>query len=200
MKLYWSSRSPFARKVMIAAHELGLADRITTERVVVGADKPNAEVMRFNPLGKIPALVLDNGTVIHDSAVIVDYLDSTGGHKLIPATGPERWSALTLQALADGMMEAVLRWMEERNRPEAERRLGHLNGMRAKIDAALAQLEAAPPSGVTVGTIALGSALAHLDFRFPEAPWRPDRPALTAWFEAFAARPSMRATAFVDQF
>lgn len=200
MKLYWSSRSPFARKAMIAAHELGLADRIATERVVVAGDKPNAELMRFNPLSKIPTLVLGDGTVIHGSAVIVDYLDSIGGRTLIPADGPERWTALTLQALADGMMEADLRWMEERNRPEAERRVGHLAGMRAKIEAALALLEAAPPAGLHVGTIALGSALAHLDFRFPEAPWRPDHPRLAAWFETFAARPSMRATAFVDQY
>jgi glutathione S-transferase len=196
----WSSRSPFARKVTIAAHELGIIDRITLERVVVKADDPNRAVFAVNPLGKIPALTLDDGTVLYDSVVIVEYLDATFGGSLIPGSGPERWAALKLQALADGLMEADLRWMEERNRPETERRMGHLNGMRTKVDAALATLEAMTFSGVTVGTIATGGALAHLDFRFPDVPWRPNHPRLAAWFEEFSARPSMHATQFVDQY
>jgi glutathione S-transferase len=200
VKLLWSTRSPFVRKVTIAAHELGISDRIETERVVVKADDPNRAVMAISPLGKIPALTLDDGTVLYDSVVILEYLDTTFGGGLIPPPGPARWRALTLEALADGIMEADLRWMEERNRPDAERRVGHFNGMRAKVESGLDALESMPLEAVTVGTIATASALAHLDFRFPEAPWRPGRPRLAAWFESFAARPSMRATQFVDQY
>ncbi|HWA19173.1 MAG TPA: glutathione S-transferase [Devosia sp.] len=200
MKLFWSSRSPFVRKVMIAAHELGIADDIETVRVVVDAANPNADVMRFNPLGRIPTLIVPDGMVLQDSAVIVEYLDTTFGGSLIPASGAARWRALSLQSLADGMMEADLRWMEERRRPEPERRPGHVAGMRAKIDATLSQFEKTAPAEIHVGAIALASALAHLDFRFPDQPWRDGRPTLTSWFEVFSARPSMQATAFVDQY
>jgi glutathione S-transferase len=200
VKLFWSSRSPFARKVMIAAHELGVADHIEIVRVVAHPADPNREVMRVNPLGKIPTLVLDDGTVLHDSVVIMEYLDATFGGTLLPAAGAPRWRALTLQALADGMMEADLRWLEERRLPEPEWRRAMIAGMQVKLEAALDSLDAAPPSTITVGAIALASALAHLDFRFADAPWRTGRPRLAAWFETFAARPSMTATAFADQY
>jgi glutathione S-transferase len=200
MKLFWSSRSPFVRKVMVAAYELGITQRIEIVRVVVDSANPNPAVMRFNPLGRIPTLVLDDGTVLQDSAVIVEYLDTTNRGTLIPRAGPERWKVLVLQSLADGVMEADGRWMEERRRPVAERREAIVGGMRAKVDAALESIELNPPDGVTVGAIAVASALAHLDFRFPEAPWRPRRPKLDAWFETFARRPSMAATTFVDQY
>ena len=114
MRLFWSSRSPFARKVMIAAHELGVAAEITTERVVVDAADPNRRVMHFNPLGRIPTLILGDGRVLHDSAVIIEYLNTRFAGRLVPGSGRERWDALTLQALADGVMEADLRLLEER--------------------------------------------------------------------------------------
>ena len=199
MRLFWSSRSPFVRKVMIAAHELGIADRIETVRVAVRLAEPNAEVMRFNPLSRIPTLVLDGGMVLADSAVILEYFDTTFGGSLIPPAGPARWRALTLQALADGVMEADLRWMEERALKPPERRDATIAALSRKIDATLDRIEGDPPASVTVGAIALASALAHLDFRFADAPWRPERPRLAAWFEAFARRPSMTATAFVDR-
>jgi glutathione S-transferase len=200
MKLLWSSRSPFARKVTIAAHELGIADRIAMERVVVSMADPSRDVMRFNPLGRIPALILDDGAVLHDSRVIIEYLDVTFGGGLLPPAGEARWRALTLQALADGLMESDLRWLEESRFDLAQRREPYVASMKAKIAAGLDSIEAAPPSTVTVGEIALGSMLAHLDFRFPGDPWRPSRPTLSAWFETFAARPSMVATKFVDQY
>jgi len=200
MKLLWSSRSPFARKVMIAAHELGIADRIELERVVVDAAQPNARVMQVNPLGRIPTLILEDGRVLHDSPVIIEYLDDRFGGSLMPGSGDARWAALRLQALADGIMEADLRLLEERKHPQNGRRDALAAGMRGKIAAALDALEAAPPTGITVGEVALGSALAHLDFRFSDEPWRLGRPRLAAWFATFAARPSMRATSFVDQY
>jgi glutathione S-transferase len=200
MKLLWSSRSPFARKVAIAAHELGIADRIAMERVVVSTADPSREVMRFNPLGRIPALILEDGFVLHDSRVIIEYLDVTFGGGLLPSAGEARWRALTLQALADGLMESDLRWLEESRLDPLQRREQYVASMKAKIAAGLDSIEAAPPSAVTIGEIALASALAHLDFRFPGDPWRLSRPRLSAWFEVFAARPSMVVTEFVDQY
>jgi glutathione S-transferase len=111
MKLLWSSRSPFVRKVMVAAHETGLAGRIRTERVVVAANKPNADVMALNPLNKIPTLVLEEGNGLHDSRVICEYLDELhDGPKLFPSDRAARWPVLRRQALGDGLMEVnVLR-------------------------------------------------------------------------------------------
>jgi glutathione S-transferase len=200
MKLLWSSRSPFARKVMIAAHELGVADRLEIERVVVDPAEPNDRVMQFNPLGRIPTLILDDGGVLHDSAVIVEYLDDRFGGSLMPEDVAARWPALKLQALADGIMEADLRLMEERKHLQNGHRDAVAAGMRCKIGKTLDALEASPPTGLTIGEVSLGSALAHLDFRFPEEPWRPGRPKLAAWFETFSARPSMKATPFVDRY
>ena len=101
MKLHWSPRSPYVRKVMIAAHELGIADELGLERVVVNPADPSRRVMQFNPLGRIPTLVLDDGTILHDSAVIIEYLDERYGGTLIPRNGPARWASLTQQALQD---------------------------------------------------------------------------------------------------
>ncbi|HLY90910.1 MAG TPA: glutathione S-transferase N-terminal domain-containing protein, partial [Acetobacteraceae bacterium] len=93
MKLHWSPRSPYVRKVMVVAHELGLADRIETVRTVVGGTTPHLELMRENPLGKIPTLVLEDGTILYDSPVICEYLDTLhAGEKLFPA-GSENWTA-----------------------------------------------------------------------------------------------------------
>jgi glutathione S-transferase len=183
---------------MVSAHELGVANRIETVRVVVDAANLNPEITRFNPIGRIPTLVLDDGTVLHDSGVIVEYLNAIFGGALIPESGPARWKVLTLQALADGAMEADVRWLEEKRRPPAEQRQPIITGTRRKIDGALDLMERELPGGVTVGSIATASALAHLDFRFPEERWRSKRPRLSQWFAAFAKRPSMAATEYVD--
>jgi hypothetical protein len=115
MKLHWSPRSPYVRKVMVAAHELGLADRLQTVRTVVGGTTPHAELMRENPLGKIPTLVLEDGTILYDSPVICEYLDTLhNGPKLFPAW-PERLTALRRLALGDGMLDIALAWLGERS-------------------------------------------------------------------------------------
>src|SRR5258705_13032007 len=116
MKLHWSPRSPFVRKVMIAAHELGLAEKIECVRSVAAMGKPNAAIMLDNPLSKIPALVLGDGTVLIDSAVIVEYLDSLGGGgRLLAPAGRQRWLALSRQAPADGLLDPLVL---SRNEPE----------------------------------------------------------------------------------
>src|SRR6202041_4025060 len=103
MKLHWSPRSPFVRKVMVVVHELGLADRVICVRTVAASTRPHAVLMQDNPLSKIPTLVLDDGTVIYDSPVICEYLDALdGGPKLFPAEARARLLALRRQALGDG--------------------------------------------------------------------------------------------------
>ena len=204
MKLLWSSRSPFARKVMVAAHEVGLAQRIRTERVVVGANKPNADVMAINPLNKIPTLVLDDGTALYDSRVICEYFDALhAGPKLFPPDKAARWPALRRQALGDGLMETIVLRLGEQNRPKETQSESHLASYRLKIASALDRIEVeaiAPTSSPDIGQIAVGCALAHLDFRYAADDWRAGRPQLSAWYAAFAARPSMRATEYVDAY
>jgi glutathione S-transferase len=117
MKLHWSPRSPFVRKVMVVVHELGLADRITRVRTVAATTKPQAELMQDNPLSKIPTLVLDDGTVIYDSPVICEYLDFLdGAPKLHPAEPEARLAALRRQALGDGFLDMLVLLRDERLR------------------------------------------------------------------------------------
>ena len=204
MKLFWSSRSPFVRKVMVAAHEIGIADHIETRRVVVGANNPNADVMAVNPLNKIPTLILDDGTALYDSRVICEYFDTLhDGPKLFPSETAARWTALRRQALGDGLMEVLVLRLGEQNRPQQAQSEKHLAAYRLKIAATLDRLEAevgtlSTPIGI--GHIAIGCALAHHDFRFAADAWRKSRPALAAWFDTFARRPSMQATQFADAY
>jgi glutathione S-transferase len=201
MKLHWSPRSPFVRKVMIAAHELGLVDRITCVRTVAATTRPHAALMEDNPLSKIPTLVLDDGTVLYDSPVICEYLDSLhGGHKLVPAGGMERMVALRRQALGDGFLDFLLLLRNERERAHPSD--AHLSTFTTKRKAALAALEreaqALAASPFTIGHIAIGCALSYLDFRFGHEDWRAEHSRIAAWHREFAARASVRATEPID--
>jgi len=204
MKLYWSSRSPFVRKVMVSAHEVGVVADIHTVRVVVGANNPNAEVMAANPLNKIPTLVLDDGTVLYDSRVICEYFDTLHtGHKLFPSDQGARLVALRRQALGDGIMEVILLRLGEQARAPAMQSEKHLTTHRLKIATALDRLEseAGPPADQpAIGDIAIGCALSHLDFRFAADDWRAGRPKLARWHGELARRPSMQATEYVDAY
>jgi glutathione S-transferase len=169
MKLHWSPRSPFVRKVMIVAHELGLTDRITCVRTVVATTRPHAPLMEENPLSKIPTLVLDDGTVLYDSPVICEYLDSLhAGRKLVPADGKERMTALRRQALGDGFLDFLLLLRNEREREHPSP--VHVATFGTKKQAALKALDKEAgdlaSSAFTVGHIAIGCALSYLDFRF----------------------------------
>lgn len=191
-----SPPSPFGRKVKIAAALLGLLDRI--EIRVADTMDPADTIRNENPLGKIPALVLADGTVLYDSRVVLEYLDHmAGGDGVIPAEPGARFAALRLQALADGMMDAaLLRRYETMMRPEGERSAKWDAHQAEKVARGLAALEAAPPAldRVTVGEIAVACALGYLDLRF-EGAWRADHPALVAWLDAFAAKvPAFAAT------
>jgi glutathione S-transferase len=191
-----ASASPFGRKVRIAAAICGLDDRIKIE--VADTTDPTDSLRRQNPLGKIPVLILDDGTVLYDSAVIVDFLGVEAGGGIIIPNGGERFRALTMQALADGMMEAsILRIYETRYRAPESHNARWLEHQTGKVERGLATFEAAPPSlsdKPDVGRIALACALGYLDFRF-EGKWRGTHPRLVAWLDEFAALvPSFEAT------
>lgn len=201
MRLHWSSRSPFVRKVMVVAHETGLADRIERIPTVVALTKQDPAVLQRNPLGKIPTLILEDGRALYDSVVICEYLDGLGGDaRLFPAAGPERVEALRRQALGNGTMDFLLLWRGELGRAAPDQRI--IDGFEAKLAAVLAALEAEAAELAAgpfdIGRVAIGCALSYLDFRWPESGWRAAHPALAAWHAGFAARPSVRATEHVD--
>ncbi|WP_431284125.1 glutathione S-transferase [Humitalea sp. 24SJ18S-53] len=200
MRLHWSPRSPFVRKVMVLAHETGLVDRLETVRTVVAMSATNVPLLADNPLGKIPTLVLDDGTCLYDSVVICEYLDSLhNGPKLFP-TDATRWVALRRHALGTGWLDLLILWRNSREQPVPPKTW--IDGFVLKNDATLAALEAEAPAlgdgPITIGHVAIGCALAYLNFRFADMGWRNGRPALSAWFDGFAARPSMLATEAVD--
>jgi glutathione S-transferase len=201
MKLHWSPRSPYVRKVMVAAHELGLADRIGTVRTVVAMRKPARELLPENPLGKIPTLVLEDGTILYDSQVIIEYLDSlVGGGRLIPASGAARWQELRRHALLDGFLDLLILWRNERDRPQPLPDL--MDAFALKTDAVLpaieAEIEAIVAGPVGLAQITAAVAGAYMDFRFADLGWRARCPRFSAWQEGFARRPSMLATPIVD--
>ncbi len=185
--------SPFGRKVKIAAALLGLP----VSSVEADTTSSTDSLRRENPLGKIPTLILDDGTTLFDSSVILAYLDAVaGGDRLIPAGIAPRFAALRLEALADGLADAaLLQVYEGRWRPADRQDAAWVEHQAGKVERALAALEAAPPAGpVTVGSIALACALGYLDLRFAGR-WREDHPALAAWLDGFSAEvPSFDAT------
>ena len=198
MKLHVSPTSPAVRKVRIGAAMLGLSDRI--ERVPTDFMDLDDALYARNPLGKIPTLVLDHGLVLQDSAVILEYLDQlAGGGRLIPPPGDAtRWSVLADQALADGMLDAVvLQVYEVRFRPEAKREASWVERQAGKMERALDAFERRQPEGPrSVADIALACALGFLDLRM-EGRWRGAHPGLVAWLDAFAAEvPSFEETRF----
>jgi glutathione S-transferase len=198
MRLWQNPGSPFARKVRIAARESGLESRIEELPVMVSPVNPNTELARRNPLVKIPALEIDDGSVLYDSTVICEYLDTlNAGAKLIPM-GAARWPALRLQALCNGIMEAaVLCRYENAMRAETQRSQGWVDGQFVKIRNALDALEREVPAwgqAFGIGQIAAACVTGYLDFRFPQEAWRASRPRLAAWHQAIAVRPSVAAT------
>jgi len=204
MLLHWSPRSPFVRKVMIAAHECGLADRIDIVRTVVAASQPNTELMKENPQSRLPTLRLADGTVVYDSPVICEYFDMVaGGEKLFPRDFPERLVALRRQSLGDGMLDTLLMWRGEATRPPAQQSIKHMQAWRLKtkvsVDALEEEAEALAASPFSVGHISLGVALGYIDFRFPELKWREGHPKLAAWHASFEARPSAKANTPMDE-
>jgi glutathione S-transferase len=196
MKLHWSPKSPFVRKVMVCAHELGLASRLTLVRSVAAMTRPNPDIMCDNPLSKIPTLVLDNGAVLFDSIVICEYLNELAGGALFPPSGDAKWEALRRHALANGLLDILILWRNERERSDRSEVL--MSAFETKTWACLDGLEhdasALARGPLTIGHLTIGCMLGYLDFRFDTFDWREKVPSLAAWASGLHARPSFRAT------
>jgi len=194
LKLYTNAASPFARKCRVIAHELGLKlEEIRT----LPMQEP--EFRKINPLGKIPALVLDDGSVLIDSPVICEYLNHAGGGKFFPTdtiwkAASGRWKALGLAALGDGLSDAAVAWVilgRENPVPETARQR-QMQAVLATLDVLERVKFAQDP---TIGEITVGCAIGYVEFRMPDLDWKSSRPNLSAWYEKFREYPSMKATA-----
>ena len=195
MKLFWSNASPYARKVRIAARELGLADRIEEITVDAFADPP--ELLAATPLGRIPVLVLDEGTAIFDSRVICAYLEEFAGGGMVPAQPRECLAVMRAEALGDGGMDVAVLMALERRKPEGEKSPTFAARWQTQLaralDAVAAELPRLPQA-FNLGHAAFASLLGYVDFRHPGIAWRDTRPELAAWYSEAGTRPSLAAT------
>lgn len=197
MKLYQAAASPFVRKVNVLLHETGQFDAVTPAPVAVTPVAGDDGLNAANPLGKIPALERPDGPTLYDSRVICRYLDARVDAGLYPAA--RLWETLTLEATADGIMEAaVLMVYESRVRPEDKRFEGWVDAQWGKASRGVATINTRWMSHLSgrldAAHIAVGCALAYLDFRHADRDWRAGNDALAAWYAEFADRPSMQAT------
>lgn len=196
MKLIYSVASPYARKARVALIEAGLEGRVETQAIDPWADPPGYRDQ--NPLGKVPALLRDDGPPLFQSNIVCEYLDAIGGGALYPATGPARWTALRQLALADGILDAsVTERMEQVFHEPGQLSQKLVDRQELSVARALAALESeadALAGAVTIGQIGVACALAYRDFRFADVDWRADQPRLAEWLAGFAQRPSMAAT------
>ncbi len=194
MRLRHNTTSPFVRKVMVVAKELGADGEMDLVPTDVWA--PDSDISNDNPLKKVPALMTDEGTFV-DSSLICRYLNARAGGALVPHDG-QGWRTLQLYELADGIMEATVACVVETLRREKEQISAPLlKRHKARIRDTLEAIEsdyALDPETVDIATITLGVALGYLDFRLPDFDWRTGHPRLTAFYEGFSARPSMQAT------
>jgi glutathione S-transferase len=193
MKLYGNAASPFARKCRVIAHELGL--KLEDIRTL---PMQEPEFRRINPLGKIPALILDDGSVLIDSPVICEYLNHLGGGKFFPGMNifkntSGRWKALGLAALGDGIADAAVAWiiMGRENPVPETARARQMESVLAGLDALERAKFAADP---TIGEISVACALGYVEFRMPDLDWKSSRPKLAAWYARMCEYPSMKAT------
>ncbi len=200
MTLYTNTASPFARKVLILLHETGQLDRVTLQQTTLTPVNPAAELNDDNPAGKIPALRLADGNVIHDSRVILDYLDHQHvGNPLIPRDGSARWRRLTLASLADALLDAALLIRYEQVlRPQEKHWDVWLDNQQEKIERSLNYFEQDAitelSSAFDVAAISVAAALGYIDFRQPDLAWRNRYPRLANWYFEVSKRPSMQAT------
>ena len=200
MVLFHAPLSPFVRKVLLVLHETGQLDRVRLQTVNISPVSGDEQLNQDNPIGKIPALRLEDGSVLHDSRVICEYLDSQHvGNPLIPREGSARWRRLTLASQADAIMDAaVSSRYESFLRPEDKRWDGWLQAQSQKIRRGLVDLEqhhlAEIASGFDIAAIGVACALGYLDLRQPEFGWREQQPGLAEWYAQVSQRASMLAT------
>ena len=196
MKIYFSPFSPYVRKCLVVGHELGLNTRIELLPSNAHPVQRDAVIIASNPLGKVPTFFTDDDQVLYDSRVICEYLDDLADGKLFPRHGKSRWQSLTLQSLADGMLDAaLLARYEDVARPENLRWPAWRQAQLDKSETALAAIEADPlqlDGRVDIGTVTLGCALWYLDLRFDTLGWQARYPGVAKWYAAFSQRPSMQ--------
>ncbi|MGO4580356.1 glutathione S-transferase [Cupriavidus sp. 2TAF22] len=200
LKLLFAPTSPFVRKVMVCAHLTGQAEYIELLDSAAHPVRRDPRIAAHNPLAKVPTLILENGRSIYDSRVICEYLASrAGAADIFPASGPARWTALTRQALGDGLLDAALLARYERTaRPEEVQWPTWREALLTKVSACLESIDAIAADLVeeqpTIGEITIGCALGYLDFRFPEFDWRAQYGNAARWNETFQSLPAMQAT------
>ena len=200
LKLHWSPKSPYVRKVMVCAHELGMLPRLELVRSVAAMLKPNPALMADNPLSKIPTLVREDGTTLFDSVVICEYLNDQAGGTLFPQQGDARWQALRWHAFGDGLLDALILWRNEREREVPLKPL--VDAFELKTRACLKLLDeeaqALARAPFSIGQVTVGCALGYLDYRFASFGWREHAPRLAAWYAALRERPSFQSTEPTD--
>jgi glutathione S-transferase len=200
MKLYGSTRSPFTRKVLVAARELELLERLEFIPVVVSQTQTDPKLVQVHPLGQIPALLLDDRRLIHDSLVICEFLDRLAGGALVPTGGDARWDVLSKHALGQGLLETLVKLFGERKRVADPLQPIYSEAFTRKFFRALPTLDAQyrrQTNSFDLGDISVCCALSYADFRFPQQDWRQAHPSLAVYYEKVAQRPSMQATRFV---
>lgn len=202
MKIYYSPFSPYVRKCLVVAYELGISDQLKLISALVSPVQPDQNVSSQNPLGKIPTLLTETNQVIFDSRVICEYLNNLVDGNIIPKEEVSRWRALTLQAIGDGILDAaVLLRYEEALRPENFRWNDWQIGQLKKVESALHYLnnkqEYFECEVVNIGNIAVACALWYLDLRFDGWNWRSNYPEVAKWYEQFSKRESMQVNWFV---
>jgi glutathione S-transferase len=205
MRLFWSPRSPFVRKVLVVVHEIGLNEAIERVPMVILSTQPNDTLLALNPLGQIPTLVTEGGEAIYDSVAICHYLDVVRGDgRLHPAAPEARTAALRRQALGDGLSWLLLNWLGERSRRQGEQSAMRIAAVHKKLPHIFRVLEAeaaaADAASFDVGHAAIVAALGYLDFRFaPDFPWHERYPRLAQWWQGAQQRPSVAATVHYDE-
>lgn len=198
MKIFYSAASPYVRKCMVVALELGLADHIEKLAAAANPITRDATIVAKNPLGKVPTFITDDGLTLYDSRVICEYLNDIGKGSLIPTAGNARWQVMTEQSLGDGILDAaLLARYEAAMRPETLRWADWTLGQMEKIHSGISVIEASASQWadtLDLGKITLACALGYLDFRFASLDWRKQYPQTAAWHARINARASMQAT------
>jgi glutathione S-transferase len=198
MRLFYGAPSPFARIVRVALLETGLDARVRKQEVTLR--DPASALLPYNPVGRVPALELDDGTILTESLLILTYIDTLhAGRPLLPRDGSDGWRTLADMSTAAGMLEGIVTWARELRRPAHERSAAVIALETTRVNRTADVLDRAAAQGryageINAARIVLGCALGWIDPRHPVWTWRAGRPALAAWFEAIAATPSFQAT------
>jgi glutathione S-transferase len=201
MRLFYSAGSPFARIVRIALLETGLDARVTKQEVTrERLYSTDSQVVALNPVGRVPTLELDDGIVLTESKLILDYIDAVNqGRKLLPRDGSDGWRTLAEMGQASGLLEGVVTWVRTLRTHEPENVSAVIVRESARVNRIADALEIAVGSGAFAGSmnaaqIVLGAALGLVGPRLPVWKWREERLGLSRWYDSIAARPSFRST------